>query len=179
MSAQYLNSVIPNQDINIKCNDIYVNNNIVANGITSSSILSTGFITSNNVIALANVSSPAYYLQGGLNFTQFPNITTTVDASSAKDSFKIITNAHNLTHGATVQFDVNVNNISEFDNVIISMYGFSGSYLTDGTPICFIQDISPTFNRFTIGIKNIAVSENTGVGNNFTIQVTIIRGLSA
>ena len=173
MSSQYLNSSTPNKDINLKVNSI----ESVTSIESSTNITASGILTGGTVVATQSMSSPQYNLQGGIDFIQQTTITTPVNAGSA-EVFKIVTNPHNLTAGATVQFDVNVDSISSYDNIIISMYGFSGSYISDGTPICFIQDISPTNNRFTIGLKNIAVSQNTGVGNFFMLNITIIRGLT-
>ena len=99
----------------------------------------------------------------------------TVDARASSDTFEIATVAKTLTAGETVQFDVLQSNLDGRENIIVSMSGYSGSFLADGTPIVFLQKIDSGNNKFTVGIKNIAVSQSTG-SQVYVLRVTVIRG---
>lgn len=165
MSAQYLQQSIPNESQTIKVNDCTIRGNLVVEGSTT---VASEFIASG--LKCASIT-----LNGDLSFPQQTSITTTVDARASSDTFEIATVAKTLTAGETVQFDVLQSNLDGRENIIVSMSGYSGSFLADGTPIVFLQKIDSGNNKFTVGIKNIAVSQSTG-SQVYVLRVTVIRG---
>tara|TARA_R110002110_G_scaffold248181_1_gene464350 strand:- start:221 stop:772 length:552 start_codon:yes stop_codon:yes gene_type:complete len=181
MSSQYLQSYTPTDDINLKVHDLLVRGDTVSSGTTiNGDCILTGSLTVGGASTLAavganSVATPVITQSGSLSLLQATSITTAIDATTAGDSFEITTVQHELTAGATVEFDVNVASISQFDHPVVSMVGFGGTFLSDGTPIVFLQTVDAGANKFTLGLKNIAVSQSTGT-NLYVIQVNIIRG---
>ena len=167
MSSQYLQSLTPNEELTIRVNDATIRGNLVVNGTANiPSIQSTGTIAANSLS-----------LNNGSSFTQSTSPTTTVNATSAKDTFQITTFNQTLLAGGDTSFLVSLEEISLYDNAIISNASYSGTYGTNGLPFAFIQFITTSSNQLRIGVINLAPS--AALNGVLTLQISMIRGIPA
>ena len=170
MSSQYLNSTIPNEDVRIKCNYAVVRESL---NVTGSQVCA-GTIDCDK-----QISAKSFKMDGFSGpFTQITNDSTEVDASSIGVSrlFSVKTVSLTLTAGGNTAFNVLMPTglLTAQSQVLMSIYDYSGSYATEGTPFAYIGSIDPSVNRFKIIVKNIAVSEAlVGV---LSFNITIIEG---
>ena len=170
MSAQYLNSNTPNEDTNIKCNYAVVRSSL---NVTGNQVCA-GLIDCDQ-----QISAKSFKMDGFAGpFTQITSDSTDVDASSIGVSrlFRVATVSLTLTAGGNAAFNVLMPTglLTAQSQVLMSIYDYSGSYATEGTPFAYIGSIDPSVNRFKIIVKNIAVSEALlGV---LSFNITIIEG---
>tara|TARA_R110002049_G_scaffold85169_1_gene216693 strand:- start:160 stop:684 length:525 start_codon:yes stop_codon:yes gene_type:complete len=157
MSAQFLNSTVPQEAQTIRVNDATVRGSLVCNEVISAS----GGIDSAKIVSAAQFSQ-----DGGTTHTQTTSLSTTVDASGAGLSrlFQVATVSATLAAGASSEFlfimpTGTLGTSPSYHNVVCSMYDYSGSYSSNGTPFAYIGSIDPTQHRVRVIVKNLAASQ--------------------
>tara|TARA_R110002072_G_scaffold33595_5_gene101565 strand:+ start:1225 stop:1758 length:534 start_codon:yes stop_codon:yes gene_type:complete len=177
MSIQLLQSYIPQQNQNIKCNDVEIRGALsVAESITAVGNLST---TGNSTAKVAYVDE--IYQKLALSFTQSGTIESDVDAAGAGLSrlFQVNTVDLTMTAGANHTFNILLpaGALTAWSVVNLSIYNYSGSYATQGTPFAYVASIDPSVNRIVVLVKNIAVAE--ALNGNLTLNISINAGAGA
>lgn len=170
MSSQYVNSVVPNEDVRIKCYNAVVRNSLNVTG---------SMVCSNTIDCDKVISAKSFKMDGSAGpFIQLTSSSTEVDATSLGVSrlFMVKTVSLSLTAGGNSAFNVAmpVGLLSAHSQVLMSIYDYSGSYATEGTPFAYIGSIDPSVNRFKIIVKNIAVAQ--ALAGVLTFTITIIDG---
>lgn len=188
MSAQYLNSSIPNEDINIKCNDItiknaLINGNVLIGGtvvLNSDTTINGQLMVTNNIDSAMVVSAKSFSQDGAfIPAQQTGLLTNPIDCTGAvagQRLFQLRTISTTLSATSTELFPVNfpAGVITQFSQVLVSCYDYSNSYASGGTPFVFVASIDPSSNRVQIAVKNLANGQP--LAGVLTINMTIIGG---
>ena len=164
----------------MKCDNATVRGNLVVLGSSSHN---GGVTAVGDITATGNVTSASFGVTGGKTFTQGA-LGGTVDASGAGTSrtFQVKTVAMTLAAAASTEFlfimpTGTLGSSPAYHNVIFSIYDYSGSYSSNGTPIAFVGSIDPTQSRLRIIVKNIAAAQ--ALNGVLTFNITIQRGAAA
>ena len=157
----------PNENQSIKINDLECRGNIaVLDGtINANSIIASGLI--------GTVSCKTIKINGGSTLTQLTSPSTAVDASTAGDVFKITTVSLSMASGGFDSFIVNLSELNDYDNIIVSIAYYTGTFVTNGIPQVSTQWMIAGANSFRIGILN---SGSSSLAGSLDINVSIIRG---
>ena len=183
MSAQYLNSAIPNRDIDLKVNNALINGNasILGSTIIAGNTSALGQLLVSGNIDSAMVVSGKSFSQDGAYFpvAQVGLLTNPIDCTGAvagQRLFHLTTISTTLSAGSTELFSVNlaVGVLTQFSQVIVSCYDYSNSYASGGTPFVFVASIDPSANRVQLAVKNLANGE--ALAGVLVINMTIIGG---
>ena len=170
MSAQYLNSTIPNEDVRIKCNYAVVRESL---NVTGSQVCA-GTIDCDQ-----QISAKSFKMDGFAGpFTQITSDSTDVDATSLGVSrlFRVATVSLSLTAGGNTAFNVLMPTglLTAQSQVLMSIYDYSNTYSGGGTPFAYIGSIDPSVNRFKIIVKNLALGQ--ALAGVLSFNITIIEG---
>ena len=170
MSAQYLNSYTPSEDINLKCNYAVVRESL---NVTGSQVCA-GTIDCDQ-----QISAKSFKMDGFAGpFTQITSDSTDVDATSLGVSrlFRVETVSLSLTLNGNTAFNVLMPTglLTQYSQVLLSIYDYSGSYAGDGTPFAYVGSIDPSVNRFKIIVKNLAAGQS--LNGVLAFNITIVEG---
>ena len=169
MSAQFFKSDTPQENQSIKVNDVECRGSLSCAEVLS---------CASGIDSAAVVSAKQFGQDGGTTHVQATSDSTAVDATGAGTSrlYQIETVNLTLAFGATTNFHVllptgALGTSPSYYNVVMSVYDYSGSYNTNGTPIAWIGSIDPTQNRVLIVIKNIAASQSLSGVLKFNLNI--------
>ena len=172
MSARYLQSSTANENTSIKVNDALVRGSMICDEV----ITAAGGIDSAKIVSAAQFGQ-----DGGTTHTQATSLATTIDASGSGLSrlFQVATVNATLAAGASDVFIVllptgALGTSPSYHNVVCSVYDYSGSYATNGTPFAYIGAIDPTQNRVRVIVKNLAASQ--ALNGVIKLNLNIIAG---
>ena len=158
MSIQLLQSYIPQQNQNIKCNDVAIRGALsVAESITAVGNLSVGGSTSltagisvGTAITHANIPSD--------NVEQLTSITTAIDASSVANPYNFAVSAQTATTaaGGEEYFLLNMPTgiLTNRGFAGVSVYYYSGVVGTAGFPVLSIMTVDISNNRLMLLLEN-------------------------
>tara|TARA_R110002050_G_scaffold104011_1_gene213136 strand:+ start:289 stop:849 length:561 start_codon:yes stop_codon:yes gene_type:complete len=183
MSANYFRSDTNQENQTIKVNDAIIRGNCTVAGATTiaGTLGCTGdFTAGGKVIATGSVQG-SQFIQAGpaATFVQATSLSTEVDASGAAAGtrqFQIETVNATLAFGASALFNLilptgSLGTSPSYHNVMFSIYDYSGSYATNGTPFAYVAAIDPTQHRLRIVVKNIAASQPLSGVLKFNINI--------
>ena len=167
MSARFFQSNTPNENQSIKCNDVEVRGNIaVLDGtINANSIIASGLI--------GGLSCKTIKINGGTSITQLTSPSTAVDATTAGNVFKITTVSLSMASGGFDSFIVNLAELNTYDNIIVSIAYYTGTFVTNGIPQIGTQWMIAGANAFRVYMFNAGT---TALAGSLDINVSIIRG---
>tara|TARA_R110002073_G_scaffold135627_1_gene283883 strand:- start:1021 stop:1536 length:516 start_codon:yes stop_codon:yes gene_type:complete len=169
MSSQYINQNKPQYQIDSRFNNLRTDGNI-----NSQAINANGNIDSDLVISAKS------YAQDGFTgpFTQITSLSTSIDATSIGLSrlFQVKTVNATLTLGGVDKFAIQLpaGVVTVRSQVICTIYDYSGSYSTNGTPLCYVGNINPSINNIEIIVKNMGLGQS--LNGVLTLNITIIDG---
>ena len=185
MSARFYQSTTPQENQSIKVNDALVRGNCTIQGtasavgtfgcadLTCDDIACDAITSSSTIVATKNFGQ-----KGGTSHVQITSASTTVDASGAGASrlFQVSTVNLTLAAAASANFLLllpagSLGTSPSYHNVVFSIYDYSGSYDTNGTPIAYIASIDPTQSRVRIVIKNVANAQSLNGVLKFNISI--------
>lgn len=189
MSAQFLQSNIPAENKTIKVNDCFINGFLQ---VKETATLTGNVSTAGNLDVVGDISGglgtditcKSFGLTGGKAYAQGA-LGGTVDASTASANtniFQVSTVAMTLAAAASTEFlflvpSGSLGTSDSYHNVMFSIYDYSGSYATNGTPIAWIGSIDPTQNRLRIIVKNIANAQ--ALNGVLKFNISIQRGVAS
>ena len=153
MSSQYLNSTTFSKDINIKCNDIDIRNDLTVGNATA-----VNYFTLNQ-----------YFYKAGINTTQLTSPTTSVSANY-KSRIMITTQIFTTPHSNNNITSFNVTEIdASGDDVIVNanIQRYTG---TTGLPI--IAGVCLDNNIYKVNILNAHHNENLNGAIKISLEVS-------
>lgn len=188
MSSQYLQSTTPNEDINLKVNDITVedaliNGNVLIGGtvvLNSDTTINGQLMVTNNIDSSMVVSAKSFSQDGAyVPAQQVGLLTNPIDCTGAvagQRLFYLQTISTTLAAGSAELFSVNLapGVVTLFSQVIVSCYDYSNTYSGGGTPFVYVGSVDPSVNRVQLVVKNLANGQP--LDGVLSITMTIIGG---
>ena len=183
MSANYFRSDTNQENQTIKVNDAIIRGNMTVAGASTvaGTMGCTGDLTVGGKAIVTGTVQGSQFIQAGpsARFVQATSLSTQVDASGAPAGtrqFQIETVTTSLGFGGSAIFNLLLpagclGTSPSYHNVIFSIYDYSGSYASDGTPFAYVASIDPTQSRLRIVIKNIAASQSLSGVLKFNINI--------